>query len=146
MDIDEDAIPVDATQSIPFEAACDALLSQYLDRLTTLSQAVLPSQTINDAALTRIHDDAMQRRNFIGLFDDHMTLDAGKRAKRLASGTSDLIRLPELLKFSTEELGKWDLWQPEEGEVVLAYLSSTRGYWPGKVSKSLRERTWRSRR
>lgn len=120
--------------SVPFDVAHDALASDYLDRLAVIVQALSGSTKTSDKDLNRLHEDAMARRAFLGLFDQGLRVDDGDRkGKGKEKAARSLISLPRLLDLDEGEMSVWRGWRPQEDDVVLVYLSEGRGYWPGKV-------------
>jgi hypothetical protein len=128
---------------VSLETALDSLLSDYLDKIDVLFQAYSES-SINkgpssEQQLLKLHIDAVERRNLVGMFEDGMNvggplhrLDGDVQAQ---PSSTDLVKLQETLELNTEDLDTWHQWRPEVDETVLVYLSPERGYWPGKVSR-----------
>jgi len=131
---------------VSLEGALDSLLSDYLDKIDVLFQAYSESSTNNttpsEKQLLKLHTDAVERRSLVGMFEDGMNV--GGPSHRLGDevqaqlGSSNLVKLHETLELNSEELETWQQWRPEADETVLVYLSSERGYWPGKVSRQTR--------
>jgi hypothetical protein len=145
-----------ALQDPPLESALDALLSDYLDRLDVLFRAYStegPSadagssniacafssiSTGNEAQCLKLHDEAVERRDLVGLFESglHVGPSTGTRNEQGAEQKErrELVSLPSILELNQEEQEIWRTWRPQVDETVLVYLSPVRGYWPGKVS------------
>jgi hypothetical protein len=143
-------------QDLPLESALDALLSDYLDRLDVLfrayssegSSADAGSSNVacassgmnasNEAQSLKLHEEAVERRNLVGLFESglHVGSSTGTGNEQGAEQKEprELVSLPSILELSQEEQEIWRRWRPEVDETVLVYLSPVRGYWPGKVS------------
>jgi hypothetical protein len=145
-----------ALQDPPLESALDALLSDYLDRLDILFRAYSPAgsnvdagpitincassitSTSSEAQCLKLHDEAVERRNLVGLFESglHVGSSTGTRNEQGAEQKErrELVSLPSILELNQEDQEIWKRWRPEVDETVLVYLSPVRGYWPGKVS------------
>lgn len=145
-----------ALQDPPLESALDALLSDYLDRLdvlfrayssegsnvdagpTTSNCASSITSTSTEAQCLKLHDEAVERRKLVGLFESglHVGSSIGTRNEQGAEQKErrELVSLPSILELNQEEQEIWRGWRPEVDETVLVYLSPVRGYWPGKVS------------
>lgn len=145
-----------ALQDPPLESALDALLSDYLDRLDVLFRAYSsegPSadagssniactssdmSTDNEAQCLKLHDEAVERRNLVGLFESGLQVGSssgtGNDQAAEEEERRELVSLPSILDLNQEEQEIWRRWRPEVDETVLVYLSPVRGYWPGKVS------------
>lgn len=128
-------------QDASIETALDALLSDYLDRLDVLFRAYSPEDQqagpSSEAQCLRLHDEALQRRSLVGLFENELNVGGPSRHKvgedTDQQGQAGLISLPTVLNLDDEEVEIWRRWSPEMEDTVLVYLSSERGYWPGKV-------------
>jgi hypothetical protein len=145
-----------ALQDPPLESALDALLSDYLDRLDILFRAYSPERpsanagssniacasssisTSSEAQCLKLHEEAVERRNLVGLFESglHVGSSTGTRNEQGAEQKErrELVSLPSILELNQEDQEIWKRWRPEVDETVLVYLSPVRGYWPGKVS------------
>jgi hypothetical protein len=133
---------------VSLELALDSLLSDYLDRIDVLFRAysapspdAAATPTTSEATLLSLHTEAVQRRNLVGLFQTGLHVgsttapDDGRRDDdQGTSDRSDLVELHRVLNLTSSEVERWNQWCPEVDETVLVYLSSERGYWPGKVS------------
>ena len=127
-------------EDAPLETALDALLSDYLDRLDILFRAYSHDQHAGpstEAQALKLHDEALERRHLVGLFENEMNVGSSARIKigndTHHSTERDLVSLPAILDFDDMEMENWKRWRPEIDETVLVYLSVERGYWPGKV-------------
>lgn len=145
-----------ALQDPPLESALDALLSDYLDRLDILFRAYSPERpsanagssniacasssisTSSEAQCLKLHEEAVERRNLVGLFQSglHVGSSSGTENDKNAEQKErrELVSLPSILELNQEDQEIWKRWRPEVDETVLVYLSPVRGYWPGKVS------------
>lgn len=129
--------------NVSLEGALDSLLSDYLDKIDVLFQAYSESPTSSTTAaeeqLLRLHADAVERRNLVGMFEDGMNVGGPSHRPgddtQAQTGSANLVKLHETMELNSEELETWQQWRPEADETVLVYLSSQRGYWPGKVSR-----------
>ena len=145
-----------ALQNPPLESALDALLSDYLDRLDILFRAYSSEgssadagssniacasssiSTSNEAQCLKLHEEAVERRNLVGLFESGLQVGSssgtGNEQDTQQNDRRELVSLPSILELNQEEQEIWRRWRPQVDETVLVYLSPVRGYWPGKVS------------
>jgi hypothetical protein len=128
---------------VSLEGALDSLLSDYLDKIDVLFQACSDSPTSSTVApekqLLRLHKEAVERRSLVGMFEDGMNVGGPSYRPvddpQAQTGSVNLVKLHEKLELNSEDLEAWQRWRPEADDTVLVYLSSERGYWPGKVSR-----------
>jgi hypothetical protein len=126
---------------IDIDLAVDALLGDYIQRLTTLLQGFRRSR-IGEDEVVDVLEEALERRAFMRRFEAGLRIDNGDEGGKSTVLDGDVdglkvedgfVSLPSILALSEEQKKRHAEWTPMEDENVLVWLSVERPAWPGKV-------------